>query len=572
MKDLSKQKFEEEWRRAFEESELPPANDVWARLDAHLANQETRKYKNRLVWFQRIAAGVLLLLLAGGTWLWLNTGTPSPGLANAQGEAVSSGQEMARNNGVSPAAAENAPGTNVAAARAEKEQTFSGREAQRSVESAPVATDLAQARTSVTPTPVDGAGETGLTTNATPSVALSRSPKSSKAGADRIADAAPRPKKNASPVQQPLRQPGADLAREALGTITVLPPSEAVVKEAGPADPAAGRMALNELSSRTLHAQEPVIRPRSILPHLSEAYWAKVLATEEQEAKEEQAEKAKRDRWQVGLAFAPGTYQPNFRVNEGSPAFANAVGNIAPSFNSARTDLSALSAANRDLESASAAGLSYQTGLRMEYAITRRFSVQSGVDYLYNSSSVNTYSYVQNFFNGRNEPVFASILNYGNQTRAELMAADAFAPSAPPGSVYADVSNKNLSQSSSAISVRNVYEYVGIPVRVNYQLLDKDFGITLGAGVSGDIFLNNRFGNETEGIDEVNIASTEGTAYRKLGISAWLGLKMQYRFAGKYSVFLEPSYRAAVTSFTNTEALQSHPSLFGVGTGLQMRF
>jgi hypothetical protein len=47
---------------------------------------------------------------------------------------------------------------------------------------------------------------------------------------------------------------------------------------------------------------------------------------------------------------------------------------------------------------------------------------------------------------------------------------------------------------------------------------------------------------------------------------------MHYRFARKYSVFVEPSYRAAVTSYTNTPALQSRPALFGVGTGLQMLF
>jgi hypothetical protein len=120
--------------------------------------------------------------------------------------------------------------------------------------------------------------------------------------------------------------------------------------------------------------------------------------------------------------------------------------------------------------------------------------------------------------------------------------------------------------------VQNVYKYVGIPVRVNYKLLDRKLGATLGAGVSGDVFLSNRFGNEDRGISEVHITSTKGTAYRKLGISAWLGLKMQYRFTRKYSAFLEPSYRAAITSFTNTQTLQSRPSLFGVGTGLQMLF
>jgi hypothetical protein len=344
---------------------------------------------------------------------------------------------------------------------------------------------------------------------------------------------------------------------------------ELIAKEVPATRVTDSRLAIAGITPRTLLAQEPMIRPRSILPHLSEAYWAKVTG---EDGKAAPNADAKWDRWQVGLAFAPGAYQPNFRINEGSSAFRNTVSNIsAANFGSARMDARTLSAANRDLETARAQGFSYQTGLRLEYALSRRLSVQSGVDYLYNSSSVHTDSYVRNLVSGRNEPAFASILNYENLARAEsLTMADAL-PSVEYGSAFLDQSSKVM-KDSPVLPVQNVYEYVGIPVRVNYKLLNKKLGATLGAGVSGDVFLSNRIGNGDEYSDEVHITSTKGTAYRKWGISAWLGLKMQYRIARKYSVFLEPSYRTAVTSFTNTPALQSRPSLIGVGTGLQMVF
>jgi hypothetical protein len=568
MKDLNKQRFEEEWRRAFEEAELQPGNDVWARLDAHLANQETKKYKNRLIWFQRIAAGLLLLLLAGGTWLWLNGNAPSPQLANVPTETGTSQQETARSSDATPSATadDGVISPNGTIARAERNEAPATREAQHGNLSGEHSRDLAQSKSAATEETSNSTVGTGRPAYVTPSPALSPIPKNGTSDSRHIARGIPHKQRSSS-----LEERSAQLPSDHTGeAIAVLEPSDAAANETLSGAPDESRMAFALLTPKYLSAKEPVIRPRSILPHLSEAYWAKVITTNEQEEKEE-AKKEKRDRWQAGLAFAPGTYQPNFRVNESSSAFVNTVGNIAPSFASARTDASTLSAANRDLETASAAGLSYQTGVRMEYVITRRFSVQSGVDYLYNSSSVNTYSYVQNFLNGRNEPVFASILNYGNQTRSESMASD-FIASPSPSNLYSDLNTKNLSQTTYAISVRNVYEYLAIPVKVNYLLLDKKLGASLGAGVSGDLFLNNRFGNEDQFIDEVNITSTKGTAYRKLGFSAWLGIKMQYRFAGKYSVFLEPSYRAAITSFTNTDALQSRPSLFSVGTGLQMRF
>jgi hypothetical protein len=341
---------------------------------------------------------------------------------------------------------------------------------------------------------------------------------------------------------------------------------EPLAEEAPVAGATDSRLAVTRITPKSLLAHEPVIRSRSILPHLSEAYWAKVVTEDEKVA--QQAD-GKRDRWQVGLAFTPGAFQPNFRVNEGSPSY-NSMNQFAAL--NARMNPDPLSAANRELENATARGLSYQTGLRLEYALSQRLSIQSGVDYQYNSSSVDTYSFMRNSASGRNEPAFASIINYENQARAESMIAADAPPSVDYSSSFYDANTNTLSQAPSVVPVQNVYEYVAIPVRVNYKLFARKLGATLGAGVSGDVFVSNRFGNEARGIDEVHITSTRGTAYRKLGISAWLGLKMQYRFARKYSVFLEPSYRTAITSFTNTPALQSRPSLFGVGTGLQMLF
>ena len=592
MKDLNKPRFEEEWRRAFEEAELPPANDVWARLDAHLANQESRKYKNRLVWFQRIAAGVLLVLLGGGTWLWMSGQEPGTQLAGGPGQTTTTG------TGPAMAQAEGGTATRPADATSPSEQATgdapengtAGTTARTQPESRPGTSPDGLAR--VRPaTPGRQAGTTAEGTEAARegtagTVGLSTGPAMAKkrSGTPAAGRAERSPRKGTGTPDAYLahggrngksgaNEAGETAAYEANSPIPAkaVPAAEPVAGAIPAPEAAGGRLAVAEISPRTLVAQEPVIRPRSTLPHLNEAYWAKVVTEDEQVA---QQTDAKRDRWQVGLAFAPGTYQPNFRVNQHSPTFMNAVNNYsAANFGNARVDASTLSAANRDLETATAQGLSYQTGVRLEYALSRRLSVQSGVDYLHNSSSVSTNAYVQNSLNGRNEPAFASIVNYGNQSRAESMTAADGSASVEYGSSFNDVpSGRFLNQSASVIPVQNVYKYVGIPVRVNYQLLTRKLGATLGAGVSGDIFLSNRFGNEQAGLDEVHITSTKGTAYRKLGFSAWLGLKMQYRFARKYSVFLEPSYRTALTSFTNTPALQSRPALFGVGTGLQMLF
>ena len=581
MKDLNKSRFEEEWRKAFEEAELPPNNDVWARLDAHLANQESRKYKNRLVWFQRIAAGVLLLLLGSGAWLWMSRQAASPQLTQGATQTDSMGSEMARtHSGTESLPTETTSPAERSADDLTTKNTVGSRSREQQVPSPVISPDATvKARTSTTGPLAGEAGQnvvdpsndpvlTNKDHSGTSSSNSSRAKRSRQAVTGNNDAYLAHGGRN---VKSGLNDAGetANYPRTPHTPAESVVKKESVSKEAHIGGTPNGRLAVAGITPKTLLAQEPVIRPRSILPHLSEAYWAKVTTEDEKVA---QKTDAKRDRWQIGLAFAPGAYQPNFRINESSSAFMSAMSNISAANGSTRLDASALSVANRDLETATAQGLSYQTGLRLEYALSRRFSVQSGVDYLYNSSRVNIDSYISNAMNGRNELAFASILNYENQTRAEaLTLADAPA-SVDYGSAFYNVNGKILTEAQPFIPVQNVYEYVGIPIRVNYQLLTKKLGATLGAGVSGDVFLSNRFGNEEREIDEVRITSVKGTAYRKLGISAWLGLKMQYRFARKYSVFLEPSYRMAITSFTNTPALQSRPSLFGVGTGLQMLF
>ena len=578
MKDLNKPRFEEEWRSAFEEAELPPNNDVWTRLDAHLANQESRKYRSRLVWFQRIAAGVLLLLLGSGAWLWMSRQTTGPALAHGTDQARATGSEMARAEGSTatlPADVASPPGQ-TAGDPAEKGTANSRAGTPPATRPGTSPEALAKARPATTGPRADKGGQSAVDLSTGPALAKeehSDSPAAGTGPAQRSAQG-----RTGNPETYLARggrngKPGRNDAGETSSQQhTTRTPAKALVieeplaGEVSATEAADGRLAVVGITPRTLVAREPVIRPRSILPHLNDAYWAKVVTEDERVA---QQPDARQDRWQVGLAFTPGAFQPNFRVNEGSPAYASMNQFAALS---ARTNPDPLSDANRDLETATAQGLSYQTGLRLEYALSRRLSIQSGVDYLYNSSSVNTYSFVRNSASNRNEPAFASIINYENQVRAESqMAADA-PPSVDYNNAFYDGNASTLSHAQSVIPVRNVYEYVAIPVRVNYKLLAKRLGATLGAGVSGDVFLSNRFGNEAQDVNEVHITSTRGTAYRKLGISAWLGLKMHYRFARKYSVFLEPSYRTAVTSFTNTPALQSRPSMLGVGTGLQMLF
>ena len=63
MKSTERQKFEENWKDAFEGSEMTPSDSVWSNIDLKLDNE---KMKRRVVYYQRLtAASILFALLIG---------------------------------------------------------------------------------------------------------------------------------------------------------------------------------------------------------------------------------------------------------------------------------------------------------------------------------------------------------------------------------------------------------------------------------------------------------------------------------------------------------------------------
>jgi hypothetical protein len=70
-----RQKFEENWKQAFEGAEMAPSEHVWANVELDLAADENLRMKKRVVFYQRMAAGLVLLCASLGTYVWINRPT-----------------------------------------------------------------------------------------------------------------------------------------------------------------------------------------------------------------------------------------------------------------------------------------------------------------------------------------------------------------------------------------------------------------------------------------------------------------------------------------------------------------
>src|SRR5688572_1285984 len=57
------ERFEDEWKRAFDNVEEEPNSSLWQNLENKLAEKEILKYKQKYFYIRRIAAALLILLI-----------------------------------------------------------------------------------------------------------------------------------------------------------------------------------------------------------------------------------------------------------------------------------------------------------------------------------------------------------------------------------------------------------------------------------------------------------------------------------------------------------------------------
>jgi hypothetical protein len=69
MKGLNNRtEFENEWQKAFSNAESEPSPDVWAKIDAFLANNDATHFRRKAFYYKLVAAASIILAVGLGTW------------------------------------------------------------------------------------------------------------------------------------------------------------------------------------------------------------------------------------------------------------------------------------------------------------------------------------------------------------------------------------------------------------------------------------------------------------------------------------------------------------------------
>lgn len=173
----------------------------------------------------------------------------------------------------------------------------------------------------------------------------------------------------------------------------------------------------------------------------------------------------------------------------------------------------------------------YQLGVLFNYALTKRWSLQSGAQYTIQKTS-----------------------RSGEYVLRDIEKGDRLAPTTIPNN---DTSAFVLEKYNYRMP--QTLHYVGLPLRIAYRLGNQKWGFTTATGVQLNYLASAPIPNALE---EQRFGFP--TVFNPWHVSGLLGFGIEYRMSKDYAVLLEPNLKVSLTSITRKEVETNYPHSLGI--------
>lgn len=538
MKDLNKNKWEDEWQKTFEDASLQPPQRVWQgverALDANGPQALPPTYSpKRYLW---AALLVLLFSVGGGATLYWS-GDAEPRLVGTP-PASTSPQSAAGTHSQAHATPQS---------HASSEQTLGPSTPQVASEPSPQGVATA-ARSTTAPQPALADYGSVLEVRGYPGPrptkqAARRGERSSSIALNQPAKPKATPATDASAYQrsQALAQ------EEPVLRSTPVPtePTRSIGQQ--PTSPISDSQALNE--QPVIAQQRAVLEvsllvgrrlslsgPSFALPSVSAPTSASPLKP---------ATPIKR--WWVGASITLANFDPIVRTNQGL-AYSSALGTTGgtlPSMGGQNYSSDPLNSRAKE---------SVQAELYVKYQWKKHWYWQSGLQYLRGNTVLQSNALVINRSNSVRESLYSILLSNTKSTSTSFV-------------------NDNLVVQSN-LALPSQYHYLSVPVSIGYEArLIGPLKWHATTGLSGDIFLKHRIqGNDPTLLNAVTYRPSD-KIYREVNLSAQVSVGLSYIIAKRWAATLDANYRKTMLNATPSDAsITVRPRAAGVGIGLAYRF
>ncbi|HEY8937281.1 MAG TPA: outer membrane beta-barrel protein [Cyclobacteriaceae bacterium] len=565
MKDMERQKFENDFKNAFEQAGITPSENLWTGIELDLEKAESKKMRRTLFMYKLMAAAsITFAMFVAGAYYYTGLTTRSTheladnNIVNNKSEKSSQATAPGQESKINESVALESGDKNLASNNSEDRNalaTDNNRDRKADVSNQRIATSTLKADNSnginsegakekkysntasekrnieegnkeqVAALSPDNSNETNLISNKENSISPDKL--TSQETKTVIADANKAQNSNITSVtsnnvnsilsQQTKSKEElvtAGLDEKKLPPIVSLRKAELDFPSVPKPDPFAVMMAKLELREKEL--------------------------MEGEESKSKKKKTVRSEKLWTSVGFAAGSFNSSSHTTNNGSAVKSAQSLMSSGFNSATSSRVA------DNES-SASGSSYTMGLNLGAKITNRWIMQGGVNYLMQNSSYQT-----------NVALSSSDLSsFRAASIGEFKTANSGATS------------DNKVVSTAMYSVNNNSQFVSIPVQAGYLAVNRKVGLQINAGVSTDLFMKNIKDPQGVTIETTTQGRGSDSPYRPLNFSGLFGTELSYKLGQHYRLAINPGLRYPFNSiYKSGVGVTSNPLTMDIG----MRF
>jgi len=123
--------------------------------------------------------------------------------------------------------------------------------------------------------------------------------------------------------------------------------------------------------------------------------------------------------------------------------------------------------------------------------------------------------------------------------------------------------------------IKSEFDFLSIPIKAGYSLIDKKFSLTLFTGISSEFLLQNSVSDGASSYEYYeNFAGNNiNEAYNSFYLNGIFSVNAGYTIGQKYYIYLEPMYKRALTDFAKTDlGVEKVPSFKMMMIGLSYQF
>ena len=113
------------------------------------------------------------------------------------------------------------------------------------------------------------------------------------------------------------------------------------------------------------------------------------------------------------------------------------------------------------------------------------------------------------------------------------------------------------------------FEYIEVPLLINYKILDKRFGVQLTGGLSPGFMVNN---NAYFQVDKQEIMIDRSEEFYTVIYNSIVGLGLNYAVSKKINFSLSPTFKYSLRSIRKDHSIEYYPYSFSIYTGISYSF